>query len=178
MPDQEIDNPGKLSHEGFELSDGGVIEFPEDDGTIRRRDVHGECMEIRRPGDADYEEWAEICRDSPLQENFIAKLLGLVAEYRQDVAERPGMNQDTLDRIDHALKLPLNRQADERIYACPFFIALDEGDHHEENVGSDLADGVGLDIDTSFLSARAAEIQFDAPLDVTYLVSNIIDDDN
>lgn len=46
-----------------ELSDGGCLEFPDDDGAIRRRDVHGNCEEVRRPGVSGWQEWADMFPD-------------------------------------------------------------------------------------------------------------------
>jgi len=52
----------------IELSDGGVIEAPEDNGTIRRRDVHGNLMDVRSIGDEGWDEWAHLF--DVTEENF------------------------------------------------------------------------------------------------------------
>lgn len=48
------------SNDGIELDDGGVIEYPDANGHIRRRDVHGNTMDIREPGDSDWQDWADL----------------------------------------------------------------------------------------------------------------------
>lgn len=59
-PNETNDEPP----EGIELSDGGIIEPPDDDGTIRRRDIHGNTEDVLRPGDDRYEEFKALFQDN------------------------------------------------------------------------------------------------------------------
>lgn len=57
-----------LSAEGFELSDGGTILYPEHDGRIVRVDYWGNSMESRNPEDADWEDWNNLMGDRKWEE--------------------------------------------------------------------------------------------------------------
>jgi hypothetical protein len=50
----------KYDNEGIELSDGGTICFPEDDGRIHRIDKDGNTMQTLHPEDTEWQEWYEL----------------------------------------------------------------------------------------------------------------------
>ena len=52
-------NPKKIPSE-IGLSDGGCLEAPGPNGRIRRRDVNGNCEEIREIGEENWPEWSEL----------------------------------------------------------------------------------------------------------------------
>ncbi len=58
-PDEEVKDKEETSSE-IELSDGGCLEAPDSDGRIRRRDVNGNCEEIREIGEENWYDWAEL----------------------------------------------------------------------------------------------------------------------
>lgn len=50
----------ELTDDGIEFDDGRVLEWPDCDGTIRCLDPHGDCEQVRRPGDDGYEDWLAL----------------------------------------------------------------------------------------------------------------------
>jgi hypothetical protein len=54
-----LSNP-RLSEAGYEMDDGGLIEFPDSEGMIRRLDQYGNLEEVRESTDANYQEWKSL----------------------------------------------------------------------------------------------------------------------
>ena len=50
----------RYDNEGIELTDGGTICFPEDDGRIQRIDKDGNIMQTLHPEDTEWQEWYEL----------------------------------------------------------------------------------------------------------------------
>jgi len=68
------------AYKDIELADGGVIEAPDSDGTIRRRDIHGNTEDVRRPEDADYAGLAQYFDgyQPPSDEDMISTFCGSI----------------------------------------------------------------------------------------------------
>ena len=49
-----------MDFDDFTFSDNSYLEPPDGEGVIRRFDVHGNCEGLRRPGDDDWQEWADL----------------------------------------------------------------------------------------------------------------------
>lgn len=62
--DKEDEN--LIEGEGYELDDGGIIEWPDSDcGTIRRRDVDGNVQEVREIDEPEWQEWGDLFSKTP-----------------------------------------------------------------------------------------------------------------
>ena len=86
----------------FELSDGGCIEYPDDSGTIRRRDVHGNCEEIRNIKDNNYAEWEELFKPFSVKIKWKNNIPDIWCEYTFDTMEEKLSFLNQIDMLkDH-----------------------------------------------------------------------------
>jgi len=60
---------GKVTKRGFRLDDGGIIEPPDEESVLRRKDKDGNTEEVREPGKEGWEEWARLFRHSAFATN-------------------------------------------------------------------------------------------------------------
>jgi hypothetical protein len=71
----------------IELNDGGVIEKPDDEFIIRRRDIHGNLEEVRKIGDSDHHEWMALFPEA-ITRLHLRQALDILQEFAWDVENR------------------------------------------------------------------------------------------
>jgi len=71
----------------IELSDGGVIEEPDDEFMIRRRDVHGNLEEVRTIGDSNHHEWMALFPEA-ITRLHLCQALDILQEFAKNVENR------------------------------------------------------------------------------------------
>jgi hypothetical protein len=68
----------------IELNDGGMIEAPDDEFAIRRRDVHGNLEEVRVIGDSNHHEWMALFPEA-VTKLHLYQALEVLQEFIEDI---------------------------------------------------------------------------------------------
>ena len=72
---------------GIQLGDGGIIEHPDDEFVIRRRDIHGNLEEVRSLGDTNHKEWLDFFPEA-IARLHLCQALDILQEFAEDVENR------------------------------------------------------------------------------------------
>jgi len=71
-------------NEDIELNDGGIIEAPDEEFTIRRRDVNGNLEEIREIGNTNHNEWLILFPEAVIKLH-LKQASDILEEFIEDV---------------------------------------------------------------------------------------------
>ena len=102
----------KYDNEGIELSDGGTICFPEDDGRIHRIDKDGNTIQTLHPEDTEWQGWYELfdtLRDLIAEVKRLREENGTLAEAVKVDNEILKKHIETLAEVER-LREELNKQ--------------------------------------------------------------------